>query len=207
VDANGDALATVQSLQAETYNIVVKVEAGNQFWVANPTGLGVLNVTVPTNEQRSGGGGWVADASSANGRAGFGFTVTSGNKAGQVRGNWTLTFLGADGFYYVAKANSWQDGYLQFAAEPGVTPAVYTRSEFKGRCNVQKIDPATGLTVASFGNYTFEAHSFDGDLLTPKQADAYAFVVRDATGAVWHEAGSRTALVTLGGGNITNKGR
>ena len=128
-------------------------------------------------------------------------------RAASARGNWTVTFLGADGFYYVAKANSWQDGYLQFAAEPGVTPAAYTRSEFKGRCNVQKIDPATGLAVASFGNYTFEAQTFDGDLLTPEQADAYAFVVRDAGGAAWHQAGARTALVTLGGGNITNKGR
>jgi rhamnogalacturonan endolyase len=207
VDANGDALATVQGVPAETYVVNVEVDAGNQFWVANPPGLGVLNIAVPSDEQRSGGGGWVADASSANGRASFGFTVTAGNKEGQVRGNWTVTFLGADGFYYVAKANSWQDGHLQFAAEPGTSPAVYTRSEMTGRCNVQKIDPATGLVVASFGNYTFEAHSFDGDLLNPKQADAYAFTVRDGAGGVWHQVGSRNSLVTLGGGNITNKAR
>ena len=207
VDANGDALTTVQGVQAETYTVSVRVAAANQFWTANPVGIGVLNIAVPTNEQRSGGGGWVADASSTSGRANFGFTVTPGNKSGSVRGNWTLTFLGADGFYYVAKANSWQDGYLQFAAEPGTSPAVYTRSEFNGRCNVQKIDPATGLVVASSGNYTFEAFTFDGDLLTPKQADAYAFVVRDAAGAVWHQAGARTSLVTLGGGNISNKAR
>ncbi|HEX8150141.1 MAG TPA: Ig-like domain-containing protein, partial [Pyrinomonadaceae bacterium] len=207
VDANGDALVTAQGVAADTYIVNVRVDAANRFWAANPFGIGVLNIAVPTDEQRSGGGGWVADPGAANGKANFGFNVTSGNKEGQVRGNWTLTFRGADGFDYVVKSTAWQDGYLQFAAEPGVTPAVYTRSELKGRCNVQKIDPATGLSVASWGNFSFEANTFDGDLLTPKQADAYAFVVRDGSGQVWHQAGSRASLVTLGGGNITNKGR
>jgi hypothetical protein len=149
----------------------------------------------------------VADASSANGKANFGFNVSPGNKAGQVHGNWTLVFRGTDGFNYVVKANSWSDGQLQFAAEPGTSPAVYTRSELKGRCNVQKIDPATGQAVASWGNFSFEAHTSDGDLLSPRGPDGYAFVVRDAAGQVWHQAGSRDSLVTLGGGNITNKGR
>ncbi|HEX7317233.1 MAG TPA: Ig-like domain-containing protein [Pyrinomonadaceae bacterium] len=207
VDANGDALATVNGVAAETYIVHVRVEAANQFWTANPAGLGVLNVAVPSDEQRSGGGGWVADAASANGRANFGFNVSAGKKDGQVKGNFTLVFRGADGFDYVVKGNSWQDGYLQFAAEPGTSPAVYTRSEFKGRCNVQKVDRATGLVVESSGNYTFEAFTADGDLLTPKQADGFAFTVRDGAGAVWHQAGSRNALVTLGGGNVTNKSR
>ncbi|HEX8189547.1 MAG TPA: hypothetical protein VF586_14420, partial [Pyrinomonadaceae bacterium] len=207
VDANGDASASAQGVPAETYTVRVRVEAANQFWVASPAGLGVLDVAVPTDELRSGGGGWVADAGSAGGRASFGFNVSAGKKDGQVRGNWTLVFRGADGFDHVVKSTAWQDGYLQFAAETGVSPAAYTRSELKGRCNVQKIDPATGQTVASFGNYTFEAHTFDGDLLTPKQADAYAFVVRDGAGQVWHQAGSRASLSTLGGGNINNKGR
>ncbi|HEV2864415.1 MAG TPA: HYR domain-containing protein [Pyrinomonadaceae bacterium] len=207
VDANGDAQATVQGVAADTYVVNVRVDAANQFWVANPAGVGVLDVAVPSDELRSGGGGWVADPASANGRANFGFNVLAGKKGDQVKGNFTLVFRGADGFNYVVKANTWQDGYLQFAAEPGVTPAVYTRSEFKGKCNVLKVDPATGLTVASFGNYSFEANTSDGDLLTPKQADAFAFVIRDGAGALWHQAGSRAALVTLGGGNITNKAR
>jgi rhamnogalacturonan endolyase len=207
VDANGDAVTVVSGVPAETYTINVRVEAANLFWTANPVGLGVLNIAVPTNEQRSGGGGWVNDEQGANGKANFGFSVTPGNKNGQVRGNWTLVFRGTDGYNYVVKNNSWQDGYLQFSAEPGVTPIVYTRSEFKGRCNVQKINPSTGLVVASFGNYTFEANTFDGDLLTPKQSDAYAFVIRDNTGQVWHQVGSRASLVTLGGGNISNKAR
>ncbi|MET0645322.1 MAG: HYR domain-containing protein, partial [Pyrinomonadaceae bacterium] len=207
VDANGDAFATVQGVPAETYIVNVRVDAANQFWAANPAGLGVLNIAVPSDEQRSGGGGWVADAASANGKANFGFSVSAGKKDGQVKGNLTFVFRGADGFNYVVKSTTWQDGHLQFSAEPGTSPAVYTRSELKGRCNVQKVNPATGQTVASWGNYSFEANTFDGDLLTPKQSDAYAFVVRDAAGAVWHQVGSRTSLVTLGGGNISNKAR
>jgi hypothetical protein len=207
VDANGDAVATVEGVQADTYIVNVRVDATNQYWKANPVGVGVLNIAVPSDEMRSGGGGWVADAASANGRANFGFNVSAGKKDGQVKGNFTLVFRGADGFNYVVKSTTWQDGYLQFAAEPGTSPAVYTRSELKGRCNVQKVDPATGLVVASFGNYSFEAFTADGDLLDPRQADASAFVIRDSAEQVWHQAGSRSSLVTLGGGNITNKAR
>ena len=207
VDANGDALTIVSGVPAETYLINVRVDAANLYWTANPVGIGVLNIAVPSNEQRTGGGGWVPDAESANGKANFGFSVTPGNKNSQVRGSWTLAFRGTDGFNYVVKGNSWQDGYLQFSAEPGVSPLVYTRSEFKGRCNVQKIDPATGLVVESWGNFTFEANTFDGDLLDPRQPDAYAFTVRDNTGQIWHQVGARASLVALGGGNITNKAR
>jgi hypothetical protein len=207
VDAAGDAAATALGVPADIYTVYVRVEAANQFWVTSPAGPGVLNVAVPTDEMRSGGGGWMADASSANGKINFGFNVSAGKKDGQVKGNFTLVFRGPDGFNYVVKSNTWQDGSLQFAAEPGTSPAVYTRSEFKAKCNVQKIDPATGQTVATFGNYSFEAFTSDGDLLSPRQADAYAFVVRDGSGQVWQQAGSRTALVTLGGGNITNKAR
>ncbi len=207
VDANGDAQALVNNLAAELYLINVKVDGANQFWTANPVGLGVLNIVVPSDEQRSTGGGWVADAASRDGKANVGFSVTSGNKAGQAKGNFTFTLRGADGFNYVLKSNSWQDGYLQFAAEPGTTPPVYTRSNFKGRGVVQKIDPATGLVVASAGNYTFEVFTADGDGLTPKQPDALSVTVWDSTGQVWHQVGNGATLVTLGGGNITNKAK
>ncbi len=88
-----------------------------------------------------------------------------------------------------------------------MSPAAYTRSDLKGKCSVQKVDPVTGQTVESWGNYSFEAYTADGDLLSPRQPDGYAFVVRDASGQVWHQAGTRASLVTLGGGNITNMGR
>ena len=209
VDANGDASATVNGLSAGGYTVKVTVEGANLYWTAQPVGTGALSVAIPSKDTHSHGSGWVADATSANGRASFEFNVKSDKKEkdGPVKGNSTFTFRGADGFDYVVEGTTWQDGYLQFAAAPGVTPAVYTRSEFKGRCNVQKVNPATGQKVAAFSNYTFEVFTSDGDLLDPRQADAYAFIVRDGSGQVWHQVGSRNALVTLGGGNVTNKTR
>jgi hypothetical protein len=206
-DTNGDVLTTV-NLAADTWMVKVKIEPTNTYWKHSNVAIGVLNITTPTNEQRSNGGGWVPDATSADGKAHFGFTVSlGGGKNPALKGNSTFFFHGLDGFDYLVKGNSWQGGYLQFSAEPGVTPLVYTRSNFKGRCNVQKIDPATGEVVQSWGNFTFEVFTKDGDPLTPKQPDAYAIIVWDGAAAVFHQVGSRTSLVTLGGGNITNKNK
>ena len=161
---------------------------------------------MPSDEQRSSGGGWVPDATSASGKAAFAFTVTA-SKNGEPKGNVSFSFRGDDGFNYLVKGNSWQGGYLQFSAEPRVTPAVYTLSSIKGSCNVQKIDPATGVVVASFGNYSFEMFTRDGDLLNPRQRDSFAIVVRNSSGGDFHKVGSRALLDELGGGNVTNKAR
>jgi hypothetical protein len=63
------------------------------------------------------------------------------------------------------------------------------------------------LVVASFGGYSFEIFTRDGDLLNPRQSDSYSITVRSGTNAVFHQAGSPNALIALGGGNITNKAR
>jgi hypothetical protein len=205
VDSNGDALVSVNSLAADLYTVKVRVDGTNQFWTANPVGMGVLNIVVATSEQHSHGGGWVADAATIGGKANFGFNLKMDNKEGPVKGNWKLSFLGTDGFNYVVESNGWEGGYLQFSAEPGVSPAVYTRSNFKGRCSVQKVNPANGQVVATWNNYSFEGFTKDGDFLSPQQADAYAFTVWDGNDQVWHQVGSRTSPVTLGSGEIKNK--
>ncbi len=204
VDAAGNAAATAGGVPAGTYNVKVRVDASNQFWTANPVGVGVLNIAVPADEWRTSGGGWIADAASANGKLDISFNVRPENKGGPLKGEWKLTFRGTDGFDYVVEASSWEGGYLQFAAEPGVTPAAYTRSELRGKCTVRKSGHGPSQT---FENYTFEAYASDGDLLSPRRDDAFAFVIRDGSGQVWRQAGSRNALVTLGGGNVTNKGK
>jgi hypothetical protein len=206
-DANGDVL-TIVNLAADTWMIKVKVDSANQFWKHSNVAIGVLNIAVPTNEQRSNGGGWVPDAASADGKGHFGFTVSLGSgKKVSLRGNSTFVFHGLDGFDYLVKGNSWQGGYLQFSAEPGVSPLVYTRSNFKGKCNVQKIDPETGEVVQSWGNFTFEVFTKDGGLLKPKQTDAYSITVWDNSNQIFHQVGSQTSLVNLGGGNINNKNK
>ena len=199
-------MTIIDNLAADTYNINVKVDSANAYWMHSNVDISVLNITVPTNDLRSNGAGWLPDSASSSGKAHFGFTVRPGNNNGAApKGSSTFVFRGLDGFNYLVKGNSWQGGYLQFSAEPGTT--IFTRSNFKGNCNVQKIDPATGLVVESSGNYSFEAFTKDGDLLSPRAADAYSITVWDRNGAVWHKVGSAAALVSLGGGNITNKAK
>jgi hypothetical protein len=205
VNANGEAQYTF-TLPADVYRITVEVDGNNGYWTANSINDGMLNITVPTNELRSSGGGWVLDAASASGKAHLAFSVSAA-KNGSPKGNASFSFKGSDGFNYLVKSNSWQGGYLQFSAEPNVSPAVYTRSNLKGNCTVQKIDSVTGLVVESFGGYTFEIFTRDGDLLNPRQSDSYSITVRTNTNAVFHQVGSQNSLVALGGGNITNKAK
>ncbi len=203
VDSNGDALTFLPGVAADTYVVVVKIEAANGYWTANPVGLGTINVAIGSDDQQTAGGGWVPDAGSANGRANFGFTVR--NEKGAPKGNSIFVFRGTDGFNYVVKNNSWQGGFLNFSTEPGTS--VLNRSSFKGRCVVQKIDPSTGLVVESMGNFTFTVDGRDGDLLLPRQGDAYAITILDSNGVIWRRVGTNIALLPLGGGNVIVKGK
>jgi hypothetical protein len=202
VDANGDALTFLPGLTADTYVVKVKIDANNGYWTANPVGLGTINVAIGTNDQQTAGGGWVPDSESANGKANFGFTVR--NDKGTPKGNSIFIFRGTDGFNYVVKNTSWQGGFLNFSTEPGTS--ILNRSSFKGRCVVQKIDRATGLVVSSLGNFTFTVDARDGDLLLPRQGDAYAITILDNNGLIWRRVGTPAALLPLGGGNVIVKG-
>ena len=203
VDANGDAITFLSGVAADTYVVKVKIDANNGYWTADPVGLGTINVAIGSNDQRTTGGGWVPDAGSANGKANFGFTVR--NDKGTPKGNSIFVFRGTDGFNYIVKNTSWAGGFLNFAAEPGTN--ILNRTSFKGKCVVQKIDPSTGLVVQSFGNFTFTVDGRDGDLLTPRQGDAYAITIIDNNGVIWRRVGTNTALLPLGGGNVLVKGQ
>jgi hypothetical protein len=203
VDANGDAITFLPGVAADTYVIKVKIDAGNPYWIANPVGLGTLNVAVGTNDQQTSGGGWVPDSQSANGHGNFGFTVKGGN--GNPKGNSIYIFRGLDGFDYVVKSTSWAGGFLNFSTEPGTSIA--NRSSFKGKCVVQKIDPATGAIVQSFGNFSFTVDARDGDLLSPRSFDAYAITILDNNGVIWRRVGTNLALLPLGGGNVMVKAK
>ncbi len=72
---------------------------------------------------------------------------------------------------------------------------------------MQKINAATGVVVDSWGGYTFEIFTRDGDLLNKRQSDSYSITVRNTANAIVHQIGSQYARVTLGGGNITNKNK
>ena len=81
------------------------------------------------------------------------------------------------------------------------------RSSFQGKCVVQKINRSTGAIVASFGNFTFTVDARDGDLLTPRQGDAYAITILDQSGVIWRRVGTNLAPLPLGGGNVLVKGK
>ncbi|HEU4837155.1 MAG TPA: Ig-like domain-containing protein [Pyrinomonadaceae bacterium] len=203
VDTNGDAVAFLPGLAADTYVVMVKIEPANGYWTANPVGLGTINVAIGTNETQTNGGGWVPDTGSANSRANFGFSVKGNN--GSPKGNSIFIFRGTDGFNYIVKSTSWAGGFLNFSTEPGTS--ILNRSSFKGRCVVQKIDPSTGAVIASFGNFTFTVDARDGDLLTPRSYDAYAITILDNNGVIWRRVGTNTALLQLGGGSIMVKAK
>lgn len=199
VDSNGDALVFLSGLPADSYVVQVKVDATNGYWTG-PVGLGVINVVVGSDEQRTTGGGWVADT---NGPANFGFNVR--NDKGNPKGSSIFIFLGNDGFDYVVKSNSWAGGFLNFAAQPGTS--ILNRSSFKGKCQVQKVDPTTGQVITTLANFTFTVDASDGDLLTPRQGDAYAITILDNNGAIWRRFGTNTSLLPLGGGNVMVKAK
>ena len=200
VDATGAALKFV-NLGVDTWTIKVKIDADNGYWKASPVGMGTIAVEQPTNELRTSGGGWVADAQSINGKGNFGFNVDNQKKG--VRGGSVYLFRGLDGFNYLIKNTSWQSGGIGFSAE-GTT---LSKAAFSGKCVVQKIDSDTGEVVDSFGNYSFTVDVRDGDLFNPRQADKYAITVLNSNGLVWRQIGSRTSPPVIGGGNITVKAK
>jgi len=57
VDSNGDAVAFLPGLGADTYVVFVKIEPANGYWTADPIGLGTINVAIGTNETQTNGGG------------------------------------------------------------------------------------------------------------------------------------------------------
>lgn len=203
VDANGDAVAFLPGLAADTYVVFVKIEASNGYWTADPIGLGTINVAIGTNETQTNGGGWVPDAGSANGKANFGFSVKGAN--GSPKGNSIFIFRGTDGFNYIVKSTSWAGGFLNFSTEPSTS--ILNRTSFKGKCVVQKVDPTTGAVVASFGNFSFTVDARDGDLLTPRSFDAYAITILDNNGVIWRRVGTNIALLPLGGGSVMVKAK
>ena len=203
VDSNGDALTFISGVAADTYVVNVKIDPTNGYWTADPVGLGIINVAIGSNDQRTTGGGWVPDSNSANGHDNFGFNVQ--NDKGKPKGSSIFIFRGTDGFNYIVKNNSWVGGFLNFASEPGTN--VLNRSSFAGKCVVQKIDAKTGQIVASLGNFTYTVDARDGDLLDPRQGDAYAITILDNNGVIWRRVGTNTALVPLGGGNVSVKAK
>jgi hypothetical protein len=202
-DASGSAMATA-SVAADNDNqwqVQTTIDPDNAYW-SGDFDVDALQVVTGTTEKRATGGGWVADAQSANGKANFGFSVAY-QKNGNPRGNLTYVVRGTDGYDYVVKSNSWQGGALTFDNRDASLAA------FSGRATVQRIDRATGLADPTWaaGNYTFTVDGVDGDLRNPRVRDSFAITIMDSDGRIWRQLGTRTAPVQLGGGNVAVQSR
>jgi hypothetical protein len=120
----------------------------------------------------------------------FGFTVRLG-KDYAPRGHSVFVFRGADGYDYVVKSNSWQEGGLAIA---------HDGAAFSGRANVSVIDPATGLALPlAGGNFTYRVDVTDGGPVGP---DTYSLNVYRADGTLYHRVGTVGDQLELAGGNV-----
>ena len=120
-----------------------------------------------------------------------------------MRGSSVYLYRGVDGYNYLVKSTSWNSGGIGFRRDAGQI----SLASFSGKCVVQKIDPATGDVVESFGNYSFTVDVRDGDLFNPRQPDKYAITILDGSGHVWRQVGAPNSPVVIGGGNVTVKGK
>ncbi len=95
------------------------------------------------------------------------------------------------GYDYVVKSNSWSGGGLSFGINT---------SGFSGKANVTAINPSSGLAVSGIGggNYTYRIDVTDNG----STGDTYAISVYTPTGALYHQAGTTSNQLALGGGNI-----
>jgi hypothetical protein len=199
VDANGNA-ATTASVPAsdDPYTVEVRIDPANGYWTSG-FDVASLQVLIGSGSGRTAGGGWIADPTNdVNGKSNFGFTAQNA-KTG-IRGNSVFIYRarsGADSVQYVVKSNSWQGGGLTFTVNNDAARATFT-----GKATVQRY--VNGILDAAWnaGGHTFTVDVFDGDLRSPRQPDGYAITVRNSANQVIKQLGSRTAPLTLGGGNV-----
>lgn len=188
VSAAGDALTTA-NVPVGDYSVKVTISLSNLYWTQSPYGDGSLHVEAGTTDQRVTGGGWIADAKSANGKDNFGFTVNY-NKNGAPKGNFLFMFRGTDGYNYQLKSNSWAKGGLSFTSD--------NTAYFTAKATLTEIDRATGAVVSSDGSYTFAVNIKDGGLTKPTTADTFTITIFDSSNNIWKQIGTST----LGGGNV-----
>jgi len=202
---SGVATCTVASLVLDNWMVVVQrgtqQSPDNGYFNAPNSDPVVITVYQPATDKFATGGGWIHDPgfqskpvaiSSQNDHGNFGFTVRYKNGS-SPSGQAVYAFRGADGYDYVFKSNSWQNGGLALGTKT---------AGFNGKGNVTVINPKTGLAVSGLGggNYAYRVDVIDNG--TPGTNDSYALSVYSPTGALYHQAGTTSGQLLLGGGNV-----
>src|SRR5439155_19491850 len=167
VNSQGNAVALISSLAVGEYTVRASVQT--QACWGTDSDDACLTVDFGSTERRVTGGGWVPTAG-ANGKSNFGFTVGF-NKNGTLKGNSIYMVRGTDGFNYLVKSSSWNNGNLTFLQGCGTA---LSKARYTGGAVIQKIDPQTGAVVSSTGNCTLVVDISDGDLCSPRLRDQYA---------------------------------
>jgi hypothetical protein len=193
VDTNGNASYTTPTLPLDAYTVIPLLSAMAYF--AGPPGPAALVTTYQITTGRwVTGGGWVSDQSAGgNHKGAFGFTVRLRSGTTTPAGQSVFTYTGTDGYRYLVKSTSWTGGGL------GFTGAALNHAFFSGKATVIATDPVTGLQVPGIGggNYQFRVDATD-----IANADTYAITITTPAGKPFHQAGTSTAGLPLGGGNI-----
>lgn len=176
-----------------TYVVTAELDPNNYYY-GNIASV-ALTVYSP-NGQFVTGGGWVWDSDPSTGyssHGNFGFVVNY-NKNQMPKGSFVYTWRSSDGYDYVIKSNAWTG--------LGV-PTNQHYATFQGKANVQKIDPSTGETIWSGGNFQFTVDAYDyTGTTTNGGADAFHMKVLNPDGTLFHEIGKITPLLSLSGGQI-----
>lgn len=189
------------SLGLDNWTVIVQEPGSNDYFTAPDSDPVVITVYQPATDKLATGGGWVTDpnpnVSAQNKHGNFGFTVRYKSGTTTPSGQAVYVFRGSDGYDYVIKSNSWTGGGLSF----GTNAAGSNTASWSGKCNVTAIDPATGLAVSGIGggNYTYRVDVTDNG----STGDIYAISVYTPAGALYHQVGTPSSQLTLGGGNIT----
>ncbi len=180
----------------------MSIPSTNAYFTAPNADAVVLTVYQTSPAKYAVGAGYVIDPSFNNipvkvaaapkNRGYFGFWVNY--KTGTTpQGVAVYSFRGTDGNDYVFMTTSWTGGVLAFGT--GAT------ASFTNKCSVTVINPATRKTVAGLGGPNFTCR-WD---VTDASTDKMAMTASTSAGVLYHQVGTPTAQISLGGGNIVIK--
>lgn len=189
VPVSSDGTASVQpAITTGDWTVRVRFDPGNGYFTGPNSDPVVVTVYQPSLQSFVTGGGWVHDFTDENDHANFGFSARY-KKTGEPTGHLTYVLRGSDGYDYLVKSNSWQDGGLAIGTD---------KASFAGKASVTVVDASTGLLVDGLGggNYSYRVDVSDG------AEDGFSITVYSPSGALYHRAGTPSELLPLGGGNV-----
>ena len=198
----------VTSLPLDEDNYVVKIELLTNNQYAAQVETSAFTVVSPSTGMTT-GGGWVRESNGNRGHLSFTMKylpsgMPKGNNIYSYRDRLDLAAFGAPAglrdYNIVIKSNALTAMQLDSTA----TPATGT---FTGKTNVMAVDRTTGIAynIGAGLNFQFQVDVTDqGEPSASNNPDKYALRVWNTTGD-FKLAGTKTAQLPLGGGNIQVK--